>query len=122
MNRIINNDYGDILAWGWLVSMPFFPVRLCDRELDEKERQEREDGGLEETDEYLEHHEGHGQEVRCEVHRDRDDYLARQDIAEEPERKRYHAHQLADELDDAYREADGVFEGILDEFAAVFPE
>ncbi len=96
--------------------------RLHNRELDEKEGEERENGSLEKADEYFEHHEWHGKEVRGEIDGNGDDYLARQDITEEPERERYDAHQLADEFDDADSEADGIFEGILNELAAVLPE
>src|SRR3989344_4582213 len=103
-------------------SMPFFPVRLRDRQLDEKEGEKRENRGLEESDEYLEHHERHRQEVGREEYRDGDDYLALEDIAEKPERERNHAHQFPDELDEADGEANGIFEGILNEFAAVLPE
>src|SRR3989344_8361349 len=119
--RIINNNYGRILACGWRVSMPF-PVWLLDSELDEEEGEKRKNGGLEEADEYLEEHEWYGQEVRREEYGDRDDYFAREDVTEEPERKRHHAHQFPDELNEADGEADRVFEGILNEFAAVLPE
>jgi len=102
--------------------MRFRVVRLLNGELDEEQGKEREDGGLEESDEYLEHHERHGEEVRREVNGDGDDYLARQDVAEEPKRERYDAYQLADELDEPHGEADGISERILNEFAAVLPE
>src|SRR3989344_5015001 len=71
--------------------------RLHDSELDEEECEERE-------------------------YRHGDDYLAREDIAEESERERYDAYQLADELDYADGEANRILEGILNEFAAVLPE
>src|SRR3989344_3402461 len=103
MNRIINNDYGDILAWGRNVSMCFLPVRLRDGQLDEKERQERENGRLEKSDEYLEHHKWHRKEVGHEIRRDENDDLAGEDVAEEPERERAHADQFADELDQPHR-------------------
>src|SRR3989344_4339703 len=74
--------------------------RLHDSELDEEECEEREYRRLEKAD----------------------DYLDREDIAEEPERERHHAHQLSDELDEPHGEADGISERILNEFAAVFPE
>src|SRR3989344_6185694 len=78
-------------------------MRFGDRQLNEKEREERENGRLQESDEYLEHHKRHGEEVRHEERRDENDDLAREDVAEEPERERDHAHQFADEFDQPHR-------------------
>src|SRR3989344_2688334 len=97
-------------------------VRFHDGEFDEKERQKRENGRLEKTDEYFEHHKRYGQEVWREEYGDSDDYLARENVAEEPERERYHSHKLADKLDNADRESYRIRERILQKFAAVFPK
>src|SRR3990167_5869928 len=101
--------------------MPF-PVRFLDSELDEEKGEKCENRRLQESDEYFEKHERNGQEVRREEYGDGDDYFACEDVAEEPKRKRDNAHQFADELNEADGEADGIFEGILNEFAAVLPE
>ena len=108
--------------WGLFILTRFRIVWLLNSELDEKEGEKRENRRLEEADEYFEKHQRYGQEVRREEYGDGDDYFACEDVAEEPERKRHHAHQFADELNEADGEADGVFEGVLYEFAAVFPE
>src|SRR3989344_7381973 len=102
--------------------MCFLPVGLLDGELDEEERKEREDSGLEEADEYLEHHEGDRQKVWREKDGDRDNYLAGEDVAEKTERERDDAHHLADELYESDRRAYRIRKGVHDEFATVFPK
>src|SRR3990167_6360046 len=98
--------------------MCFLLMRFGDCQLDEKERQEGENGRLEKSDEYLEHHQGYRKEVGHEIRRDENDDLAGEDVAEEPERERDHADQFADELDQPHRKP---YRGAqVDELLSVF--
>ena len=102
--------------------MRLLAVRLLNSEFDEEEREEREDGSLQEADEYFKHHERYRQEIRGKVDSDGDDNLACKNISEEPERERDDAYKLANELNEPNCKAYRVFEWILNEFAAVLPE
>src|SRR3990167_4958381 len=61
-------------------NMPKLVCGFRDGEFDEEKGQKREDGGLEEPNEYLEHHERHGKKVGRKVNGDGDDYLAGEDV------------------------------------------
>lgn len=91
-----------------------------DRELEEEEREEREDGGLHESDEYFKCHERYGHDIGCEEGDDRDQYLTGEDVAEETEGERDEARKLRDELNEADDKIDRRRE--IDEFAPVAEE
>lgn len=80
-------------------------VRFHDRELDEEQRQHREDCRLHQPHERLERHEWHRQHIGYEKPHDRQEHLSGKDVAEEAERERDEARKLGDELDEPDDEA-----------------
>ena len=82
-------------------------VRLHDGDLDEKKREEREDGGLHEADEDLEGHERHRADERNEIGHDENEYFPCKDVTEKAERERNDARELGEKFDDADDELDG---------------
>src|SRR3989344_4703095 len=102
--------------------MCLFSVWLHDGKLDEEEREEGKYRRLQETDEYLEEHQGYWQKVGCEKDRDRDDHLAGENVAEESERERDDSYELSDKFDQTDGKSHRVADRILEELAAIFPK
>ena len=99
--------FNPALSGGRAGLMRFFPMWLRDSELDEKERKQGKDRGLQEADEYLKEHERDGRKVRGEEYGDCNNDFPRQDVAEEPECERERAGKLPDELDYSDEKGDG---------------
>src|SRR3989344_2794544 len=92
--------------------------RFHDSDLDEKERQDGENCGLDESHEDLEQHEGHRPYVGYEVCCDEDEYFASDDIAKKTEGKGNEARDLRKKLDNADNESNDRMR--IDEFGCVF--
>ena len=93
-------------------------MRFHDGDFDKKEREKRENSGLDEADEDFEGHKRHGAEVREEVDRDRDQDFAGKNVAEETEGKGDEPRELGEKFDDADDETHRRVH--IEEFAAVF--
>lgn len=65
--------------------MRLLAVGFGNRDLDEKEREEREDRRLHESHEYLERHHGHGADERNKIRDDENEYFTREDITKKTE-------------------------------------
>src|SRR3989344_1249550 len=85
--------------------------------LDEKQRQQGEDSGLNESDEQLEQHERHGQGDRQECQQHQNEHLSRKHIAEQPERKRDQTRDLTDQFYQTYEKIQG--SGKIEEFLQI---
>src|SRR3989338_4204034 len=92
--------------------------RLHYRDLDEKERQNGENGGLDEAHENLEQHKGHRSYVGNEVSCDEDENLPRDDVAKKSEGEGDQPRDLRKELDNADDEPNDRMR--IDEFGCVF--
>src|SRR5262245_53258463 len=98
---MINNNnrcrYSITEAHRFLALMGLPAMRFLDGELDEKKREEREDGGLQKTDEYLEKRKDPRYAVGSEKESDGNDDRACEDVTEKPERERDEADEFANE-------------------------
>ena len=78
--------------------MRFVGIRDC--QLDEKKREEGEDGCLDEADKCLKHHKWYWYDVWCKIRYNGDKYFPGEDIAKETEGEGYKARHLGNEFDD----------------------
>src|SRR3989344_8714170 len=76
------------------------------RYLGEEKGEHREDGRLDEPDEYLKGHQRDGQEERDEEHRNHDEDFPREDVSEKTEGERNEAGYFGYQLDGAYHEVE----------------
>lgn len=98
-----------------------FGMRFHDRDLYEKECEERENGGLDEAHEELKHHDGDRRHVGQEENDDENQDLAGKNVAKKTKREGNDAHDLGEKLDDADEKANETVAEI-DEFACIFPK